>query len=161
MAKQEEGWGASAAKVAGSMWRSVKESKDWLSVWTTVWPLWECGQVGTPLGPALVWLRHDRVAECVEVGTFGLGGFRREFASGGSVNQGQNPDVRVEHLNQWTQMIKFSRWGHNMCITVSTEGYGSQTLHKVAKKVALVSASALESLSYTLMVNGTEVTPDQ
>lgn len=155
-----EGWGSSAVKGLGSMWKSAKESKDWLSVWTTVWPLWDHAQVGTPLGPGLVWLRHDRVAECVEVGTFGLGGFRREFASNGTQNQGQNPDVRVEHLNQWTQVIKFSRWGQDMLITVSTEGYGSQTLHKVAKKVAMVSASALETLSYTLTVNGNEVKAD-
>ena len=160
-AQTEETWGGSAYKAMGSMWRSAKESKDWLSVWTTVWPLWDLAQYGTPLGPPLIWLRHDRAAECVEVGTFGLGGFRREFASDGTLNQGQNTEARVEHLNQWTQMIKFSRWGQDLCIIVATEGYGSQGLHKVAKKVALVSASALESLSYTLTLNSREVAPDQ
>ena len=69
-----------AAKGLGSMWKSAKESKDWLSVWTTVWPLWDHAQVGTPLGPGLVWLRHDRVAENIktEPKEEMMGGFSRD-----------------------------------------------------------------------------------
>jgi len=156
-----ESWATSAWKMGRSAWRSAKEQKDWLAVWTTVWPLWDLAQCGTPLGPPLIWLRHDRAGECVEVGTFGLGGFRREFASDGSANEGQNKEARVEHLTAFTQMIKFERWEQSFDIVVSTEGYASQTLHKTIKKISAVSASALESLSYTLLLNSREVPPDQ
>ena len=48
-----ESWATSAWKMGRSAWRSAKEQKDWLAVWTTVWPLWDLAQCGTPLGPLM------------------------------------------------------------------------------------------------------------